>query len=127
MAYVYETPQRPIRVQMPDTPVRPQIFRSPTITQSMNSAFRRINFNSPYLSYDSVTSTPVKNQNINNNIPNAPMKENKKEEYFATPKKLDFENKQKIAPPPPVKRQREYPLDELVEGMPPAKKVCFDK
>lgn len=124
MAYVYQTPDRPIRVIIPDAPIRNTIHRSPTIGQNLNSAFRRINFNSPYLSY----STPVKNQdNINQNPPNAPQKEHKQNEYLATPKKLDFENKQKIAPPPPIKRQREYPLDELVEGMPKVKRFCLDK
>ncbi len=127
MAYVYQTPDRPIRVTIPDTPERP-IRRIPGISQSLNSAFRRINFNSPYLSY----STPVKNQDNNQNNdkqnpPNAPQKEQKQNDYQATPKKLDFEDKQKIVPPPPMKRQREFPLDELVEGMPKPKRFCLDK
>ncbi len=132
-AYIYETPVRPTNIRIPDAPRRHVIPRSPAIGENLNSAFRKINFDNINdninININMNFFTPIKNNNGElPKIPETPAKKNNTNgEYFYTPKKLNFDEKVSIPPPPPVKRKRDYPLDELVEGMPSPKKSNITK
>ncbi len=124
MSYIYETPKRPIQIRIPDAPVRCNIHRVVAIGENMNSAFRKLNFS------EDGYKTPEKVKE-NSQIPDAPKKNDNNKYYsydtYSTPKKLNFGEPKYTPPPAPMKRQRDYPLDELVEGMPAIKRICFEK